>query len=227
MAFPVLQMHGNLLSKRQVVLSFDDGPNNDTSPMLLDVLRRHGISALFFHVGVNINERKLMHRFMQEGHCVGVHTMHHAHLTTLSLADAKREIDDAVQVFHNVTGEHPYFFRPPYGEISGQLIEYTNLSGMASFKWDYDSSDWKIHHDLASQIGGKLHTHGILLLHEYPWTTEQAESIIQTIMSHGFDIVHPLELFDHAQLNDLHRHACPSDVQKWCDYIPHREKLEL
>ena len=227
LAAPVVPLHGNLLDKRQVVLSFDDGPNNATSPILLDVLARHGLHALFFHVGVNIDNPSLMRRFMRAGHCVGVHTMHHAHLTKLSARDAEQEIDDCVDAFRNVTGERPFFFRPPYGETSSALTRIVAERGMASFMWDFDSSDWMVHHALAKRIGAQLHRHGILLMHEYQWTTDELEQIVQTIAAHGFEIVHPIELFDRAQLLELRREACPSNVQAWCDYRPMREKLEL
>ena len=90
---------------------------------------------------------------------------------------------------------------------------------MASFMWDFDSSDWKVHHALAKRIGAQLHRHGILLMHEYQWTTDELEQIVQTIAAHGFEIV--------QQLLELRREACPSNVQAWCDYRPMREKLEL
>ena len=224
------EVRGGLLSPTQVVLSFDDGPNDETSPVLLDVLRRHDVQALFFHVGVNIRKRSLMRRFMREGHCVGVHTMRHAHLTRMPIEGAKREIDESVQTFRNVTGERPYFFRPPYGESSDAISRFVEERGMVSFLWDIDSSDWRVHDNLSTSIGSRLHrkgTHGILLLHEYAWTTEQAEGIVQSVRSHGYQIVHPVELLSHDQVSRLRAEACPSDVQEWCKYAPRREKVEL
>lgn len=224
-AFPVLR--GGLLEKNQIVLSFDDGPNSETSPILLDVLQRNKIKALFFHVGVNIQSPVLMQRFLTEGHCVGVHTMSHAHLTSIPLQDAHRQIDESIAVFQNITHSYPRFFRPPYGEVSTKLAEYIHERGMISFMWDFDSADWRVHSDLASRIGAQIHRHGIVLLHEYEWTTTQSQQIIDSIRAHGFEIVHPLELLSAKDINALKSEACPSDVQSWCSYQSTQEKYEL
>ena len=60
-------MRGNLLGEKEVILSFDDGPNTHSSPILLDTLKQHNIQAIFFHVGVNIrNNMHLLNIFFPE-----------------------------------------------------------------------------------------------------------------------------------------------------------------
>lgn len=227
LAFPAAQIRGGLLQQRQVVLSFDDGPNDVTSPLLLDVLAANGVKALFFHVGVNINNPALMRRFLSEGHCVGVHTMGHAHLTSLSREDAHLQIDDSIQRFQNVTGSYPRFFRPPYGEVNAEITQYIHDKGMVSYMWDFDSNDWQVHSDLAARIGGRLHSHGIVLMHEYTWTTDEVQQIIDAIRDHGFEIVHPLELLSAEDTESLKAVACPSSLQAWCRYTTSNEEREL
>jgi len=226
--FPSIAVKGHLLQPHQVVLSFDDGPNDNTSPVLLDVLKRNGIKALFFHVGVNLQNVTLMRRFLTEGHCTGVHTMRHKHLPLIGAMEAEQEIDESIQAFQNVTqGEYPRFFRPPYGETNRKITQFVQRREMISFLWDLDSSDWRVHSHLAAQIGGHIHSHGIILMHEYPWTTEELQKIVDTIREHGFEIVHPLELLAIEDLEQLKAHACPSDTQRWCEYTTAREKHEL
>ena len=50
---------------------------------------------------------------------------------------------------------------------------------------------------------------------------------MQSVRSHGYQIVHPVELLSHDQVSRLRAEACPSDVQEWCKYAPRREKVEL
>ena len=228
LGLPTGQLRGGHLKQNQVVLSFDDGPNNVTSPILLDVLSANHIHALFFHVGVNIDNPDLMDRFVREGHCTGVHTMGHPHLTSLSSEQAHVEIDESVRIFQRVAHTYPRFFRAPYGEINSELTRYVHDRGMISVLWDVDSSDWRVHHDLASRIGARVHAHGIILLHEYTWTTNELQQIVDTIRADGLEIVHPLELLSPADLESLRSVECSSStVQAWCRYTASHEKREL
>ena len=93
--------------------------------------------------------------------------------------------------------------------------------------WDFDSVDWKVHSDLATRIGGRIHSHGIILMHEYAWTTNELQQIVDAIREHGFEIVHPLELLSTEDIESLKSAACPSDVQTWCNYMSSHEKHEL
>ena len=98
---------------------------------------------------------------------------------------------------------------------------------MISFMWDFDSTDWKVHTELAESIGVRIQNHGIILLHEYKWTTAELQHIIDTVRAHNFEIVHPLELLTTEDIYRLRSAACPSDVQTWCSYRAAHEKHEL
>ena len=140
------------------------------------------------------------------------------------------QIEDSIRRFQDVTGTYPRFFRPPYGDVNSELTQYIHDKGMISYMWDFDSVDWQVHSDLASRIGGRIHSHGIILMHEYKWTTNELQQIVDTIRDHGFEIVHPLELLSTEDIESLKRVACPStthNIQAWCRYTSSREKHEL
>lgn len=98
--------------KRQVYLTFDDGPCPETTPQLLDILDRNGIKATFFCVGDNVRKYpELFAELIRRGHRVGNHTMHH--LKGFRTACQTYVAD--VEMADNFIGSS--LLRPPYGRI--------------------------------------------------------------------------------------------------------------
>ena len=65
-------------SERAVYLTFDDGPIPESTPFILDTLRKFGAKATFFMVGENVlRNHDLYNRIVEEGHQVGNHTFNH------------------------------------------------------------------------------------------------------------------------------------------------------
>ena len=65
-------------SEHAVYLTFDDGPIPESTPVLLETLRRYGVKATFFVVGENVQKHpELLQQIVEEGHQVGNHTYHH------------------------------------------------------------------------------------------------------------------------------------------------------
>lgn len=86
-AFPQLQFFGPFIcrgnpGRREVALTFDDGPDARSTPALLDLLRQEKVPATFFCIGQRVAaERELTARLAREGHMLGNHTYHHSNLT--------------------------------------------------------------------------------------------------------------------------------------------------
>ena len=82
-------------NKKVVALTFDDGPDGNTTPQALDNLAKYKIKATFFVQGKNIaGNEAILKRMQAEGHEVGNHSWNHPVLTKLSLEDAKKQITD-------------------------------------------------------------------------------------------------------------------------------------
>lgn len=95
-----------------VYLTFDDGPNPEITPWILDYLKQENIKATFFCVGNNIlRYPDLFERIQSEGHTVGNHTMSHEKGTKVAFNDYKNSIGETQLLVKN------NLFRPPYGRI--------------------------------------------------------------------------------------------------------------
>lgn len=122
--------------KKQVYLTFDDGPIPEVTPWVLDLLREKNIKATFFAVGENVfRYPELFEQVVEEGHAVGNHTYHH--LQGLK-SDNKTYYKDIVKA-NNLIGSN--LFRPPHGWL--KRAQYRYLAGKYKIiMWDVISCDY-------------------------------------------------------------------------------------
>ncbi|CAA9466825.1 MAG: Peptidoglycan N-acetylglucosamine deacetylase [uncultured Rubrobacteraceae bacterium] len=105
-------------SGNKVALTFDDGPDPRTTPLILDTLRERGVEATFFVVGRQVAENPgLLRRIVAEGHAIGNHTYDHADMSGLSLERMRAELRGTQKAVDDALGyHHPMaLMRPPYG----------------------------------------------------------------------------------------------------------------
>ncbi|HEY4182500.1 MAG TPA: polysaccharide deacetylase family protein [Kofleriaceae bacterium] len=116
-----------------IALTFDDGPDPQFTPQILDVLATHGAKATFFVLGARAAQHPdVIARIHREGHAIGTHTQHHVlkfHFG--SRRYVRREIEEAIDEVAKITGERPTLFRPPQGLRTPHFS-----SGWASFAID-------------------------------------------------------------------------------------------
>ncbi|MDR3667685.1 MAG: polysaccharide deacetylase family protein [Ignavibacteriaceae bacterium] len=104
---------------KQILLTFDDGPNEKYTPKILDILKQENIHATFFVVGINAeNNLKLIKREYDEGHEIGNHTFLHPNLAEVSNERVEFELNSTRRLIESVTGHSTVLFRPPYNADS-------------------------------------------------------------------------------------------------------------
>ena len=98
-----------------ITLTFDDGPDGQWTPMILDTLKSRGVTATFFLIGESAERHlPLLRRIVNEGHLIGNHTFLHPNLAFTSDKRTKLELDATERLFEAVLGRRTAFFRPPY-----------------------------------------------------------------------------------------------------------------
>ena len=93
--------------KPVVALTFDDGPNASSTPILLDGLKERKVRATFFLIGENVEKdenEKIVKRMYEEGHLIGNHTYTHCNLSKLETGEAKKELEQTDTVIEKITG---------------------------------------------------------------------------------------------------------------------------
>ncbi|KOV64662.1 polysaccharide deacetylase family protein [Streptomyces sp. MMG1121] len=137
---PILRISGR---GRHMMLTFDDGPNPEYTPHILDTLAKYDVRAMFFLCGECVVEnKKLVARMADEGHVVGNHTWTHPLLTTLNRSEIRHEMTSTSDAIEASYGERPQWFRAPYGAWNRAAFQLGAEMGMEPMAWTVDTTDW-------------------------------------------------------------------------------------
>src|SRR5262249_47452467 len=128
---------------RGVALTFDDGPDPETTKEVLDVLERRGVKATFFVIGAKAAKHPEMVRaIVERGHEVGVHSFAHDRL--FSLRGAKRvraDLERAVRTIEEITKTRPVLFRPPIGHTNPTIARVADELDLVVVGWTVAARD--------------------------------------------------------------------------------------
>jgi peptidoglycan/xylan/chitin deacetylase (PgdA/CDA1 family) len=177
--------------EKKVALSFDDGPDSNITPILLDILKKNEISASFFLTGKSIeNNKDLVKRIIQEGHIIGSHSNSHSNL--YDFYSPKRMVGDLLNVENlilELTGKKTKLFRPPFGVTNPAIWKASRSMSYDVIGWSIRSYDTAIKDKkmILKRITRKLHPGAIILLHDtQAINIELLPEIIDAIHSKGY-----------------------------------------
>lgn len=170
---------GFSISEPTVYLTFDDGPNPNITPWILDELKKHDFKATFFCVGENVERYpELYSRILHEGHAVGNHTMKHENGLKVSTEKYLESIGEARQFIDST------LFRPPYGKITPALVrkikkEYRIIL-WSWLSYDYDAA---VSIDKILQKANRIQAGDILVLHDNQKIVERQKELLPKLIS--------------------------------------------
>lgn len=182
-------------SKKMIALTFDDGPNYNTSK-IIDVLNKYDIKATFFVLGSRaINNKDILKKMADSGMEIGNHTYNHLLLTKYDENKIRSEIEDTSEVIYSATKKRPKLLRPSYGSVNNKIKKVAN---MPIIIWDIDTLDWKYHNSkrITSRVVNKVRDGDIILMHDiYSASLNALSNIIPILQDNGYEFVTIDELF--------------------------------
>ncbi len=130
-------------SGQGVVLTFDDGPDPDKTPRLLDALAAAGAPATFFLIGERAARHPgLVRRIAAEGHALGNHSWSHPWLVLRSRRRIEAEVDRCQAAIEDAAGVSPRLARPPYGQRDWRYYQVLRARGLTPVLWSLDLRDY-------------------------------------------------------------------------------------
>ena len=203
--------------KKHVALTFDDGPNADTTKIVLEALKKNNCRATFFIVGKNVNSKTnaLVKMEKDLGCELGNHSFDHARLpgliteeeveseeseasgepeVKLNTEAAQAELDKTDEAVKAAAGVRPTVCRAPYGEWSDALLSLMNRPHIL---WSLDTLDWKYRDTerLIEVVRDSRQDGDIILMHDIHETTANAiDQICQDLTEDGYETVTVTEL---------------------------------
>ena len=146
----VVQRYGYARADHRILLTFDDGPDPQWTPKLLDVLARARVHATFFVTGrASAKYPEIVRRIVREGHLLADHSLTHTDLGAAPAWQARLEIDGTDHLLTALTGRRAGVLRPPYD--GGPEAVYADEAlavaraqqlGHPVASYDHDTFDW-------------------------------------------------------------------------------------
>ena len=200
--FPTLY-HQGAGDTHEVALTFDDGPDPEWTPKILDILKAAKVKAAFFLVGVNAERYpNLVRRIVDEGHEIGNHTYYHPNLALCWPEHVRLELNATQLLIQTLTGRGTTLFRPPYAADTqpARLADLMPLQIAQDQNYlvvleNIDPQDWaKPGADVILQrIKQQRHDGNIILLHDAggdrSQTVEALPRIIEYLQARNDTIV--------------------------------------
>ncbi len=202
-------------SPDKVAITFDDGPDPEWTPKILDVLKREQAPAAFFLIGIQADKfSDVTERIYREGHEIGNHTFTHPDISNISRGFMRAvELNLTEQLFASRLGIRTILFRPPYSidaepdtEDQVRPLEITQDMGYITIGDKIDPNDWRdnprhsadqIAADVLAHLppcaANDIHCGNIILLHDGGGDREQTvlalPKIIEGVRAKGLQIV--------------------------------------
>ena len=206
-AIPQVRLFGNFIchganSQKQVALTFDDGPDPNSTPQLLELLREQKVPAAFFCVGRRVAANpELAAQIVRDGHLVGNHSYAHSNLTNFySTARLQAELAQTQAVIENAVGVASKFFRPPVGLSNPGTFRAARNLDLQVIGWTVRSLDTVIAspEKIVARIARGIRPGAIVLLHDGNIPAEKllatVKSLLDTLRKLGYEIVRLDEL---------------------------------
>lgn len=127
---------------KDFALTFDDGPDPDYTPQLLDLLKKHKAKATFFVVGEHAERNpELVRRMHAEGHLIGIHNYIHQTNWLMTPKVVRQQIERTGSIIYKITGSHALYYRPPWGITN--LFDFSKKHHHRIVLWSGMFGDWR------------------------------------------------------------------------------------
>lgn len=206
-------LHGTTPQK-QVALTFDDGPDTEYTPQILDLLGQFGVKAAFFLKRANIaGQEWVVTRIVQEGHLVANHSFSHPDFRKLTAEQILAEVQKTEELVARITGRRTALVRPPYGEMTAEGLDRLVAAGYTMINWSVDSKDWRPDQadQILSNILSQVKPGSIILMHsaggdgqDLTPTVAVIPTLIANLQALGYEIVPLTDLLPVAAYQPNH-----------------------
>jgi peptidoglycan/xylan/chitin deacetylase (PgdA/CDA1 family) len=159
-----------------IAITFDDGPDREFTPPLLEALSEVGAKATFFVVGEQVpGSEELLREIEAKGHEVALHGMTHRRHDGLDEKEARAELEEGLAAIEAAGVRRPRWYRPPYGGSSPLLGRLCGEIGLGLAYWSTWGQDWEpiTANRIADLVLRDLGPGGIVLLHDSPRYAER------------------------------------------------------
>lgn len=186
---------------REIALTIDDGPHEETGSDILDLLKKEDVKATFFVVGrLAKSQPDLIRRMVAEGHELGNHSQNHNRLDQLNGREMYREILDCDKAVRSITRKRMALLRPPGMRYNGAVVKASRENNHVIVSWTCAPKDFMDVSPtyIVNNVMEKVKNGSILLMHDQrPMTVTALARIIPALKREGYKFVTISEMLAH------------------------------
>ena len=184
-------------TEKTVALTFDDGPDDSSTPQVIEILNSYRVPGTFFFIGQQMDRYPETVEAARTGsHVIANHSWSHIRPTDASMDAFLKEVQmtrDALSRYGTKTG----LFRPPYGLVNEEQMPALIEAGFKTVAWSIDSMDWYFDDpdDIVACVVKNIHPGAIVLMHSSGGpanrqaTIDALPVIIETLREQGYRFV--------------------------------------
>lgn len=192
--------------EKQVYLTFDDGPSEQTDE-ILDILKEHNVKATFFVIGkTDAESKRIYKRIVEEGHTLGMHSYTHDYQKIYASQEAfEQDVTKLSDLLYDTTGIRPKYYRFPGGSSNTvsrvpvkNLIQYLNEEGISYYDWNALNGDAVTKEISCAQLNRNIlkdvrrYNVSIVLMHDLVQrhnTVKALPSLIKQLKKEGYELL--------------------------------------
>jgi peptidoglycan/xylan/chitin deacetylase (PgdA/CDA1 family) len=173
-------------ARREFAITFDDGPDPEFTPVILDTLQKFGVTATFYVVGNRAEQfPELIQRIAAAGHEIASHTHTHPHFRRIRWSRAKQELIIAERAIRGAGAKLSRQLRPPFGDLSLKTLLLAWSMGLTVVLWSVDLKDYAdvSSDEIVQNLGIANISDGDIIL--YHATNHRAVAALPTVLEHA------------------------------------------
>ncbi len=189
------------LKEKYVAITFDDGPNSNLTPQILQLLKTYDAKATFFCIGKQIEQFPgMVKTIVKDGHTIGNHTYSHSpQFDFYKKQDIVKEIEKTNELVKSIIGKKMKLFRPPYGVTNPSIAKAIKITKHHVIGWNIRSLDTVIKKDykILNRITKKVSPGAVILLHDsQEITVKVLEQLLLFLKENGYQSITIDNLFN-------------------------------
>ncbi|MBO9128868.1 polysaccharide deacetylase family protein [Bacillus sp. 165] len=185
---PVYRGHPD---KKMVAFTINVAWGNEYIPSMLEILKKHGVTATFFLEGRWAKENPTLAKMIADAKQeVGNHSYTHPDMKTLSTSAIQEQLVKTNEVIEATTDQKVKWFAPPSGSYRDAVVDIASQLGMRTIMWTVDTIDWQRPDPsvLINRVMRKVHPGAIVLMHPTSSTAKSLDTLIKNLKKQGYEI---------------------------------------